>query len=218
MKRLALLHTVLFLADLFKQRLAARYPELDAFHVVDESLLKDFQRAGRLTPNIIRRVATHAGLAQQAGADVILFTCSSSSPAVDVVRPLLDIPILKIDDPMTEKAVQLGRNIGVVCSVESAAQAGSSLLASQAARLGRDVKIVVSVVPEAFEAIMTGDKLRHDRLVGDAAERLSQEADVVVLAQASMSHLAPVLNEKARVPILASLDLCVEALGRYLKD
>jgi len=55
-------------------------------------------------------------------------------------------------------------------------------------------------------------------LLTEAAEQLAEEADVLILAQASMAHLAPVLNQRNRVPVLASPDLCVEALGRYLDD
>ncbi|MGD2125287.1 MAG: aspartate/glutamate racemase family protein [Desulfobacteraceae bacterium] len=218
MKRLAVIHTVLFLADLFKKKLSERYPDLESFHVVDESLLRDLLQAGGLTPNIIRRVATQAGLARDAGAEAILFTCSSTSPAVDVVRPMLDIPILKIDDPMAEKAVRLGRKVGVVCTASSTPEASKNLVIAHAVKQGKEVEVVVRLESEAFEAVMRGDKARHDQLVGDAVVDLSKETDVVVLAQASMAHLAPALNESSSVPVLASPELCVDALADFLRD
>ena len=81
MKRLAVLHTVSFLVERFKALLKERYPALDSFHMLDESLLQDLLRGGT-TEAIVPRVATLAGAARDAGADVILFTCSSTSPAV----------------------------------------------------------------------------------------------------------------------------------------
>ena len=218
MKRLALIHTVLFLADLFKKKLAGSYPELQSFHVVDESLLQDLLSSGGLSAGIIRRVAGHASLARDAGAGAILFTCSSTSPAVDMVRPLLDIPILKIDDPMAEKAVGLGKRIGVVCTASSTREASKRLIESHAAGQGKHVEVKVNLVSEAFDAVMKGDKATHDRLVGDAVISLSKESDVVVLAQASMAHLAPLLNDTSPVPVLASPELCVEALAEFLRD
>ncbi len=218
MKRLAVIHTVLFLADFFKKKLAEHYPKLESFHVVDESLLKDLIRADGLTPKIIRRVAMQAGLARDAGAQAILFTCSSTSPAVDVIRAMLDIPILKIDDPMAEKAIQLGKKIGIVCTASSTEVASKKLIEAHAAKQRKDVEVVVHLESEAFEAVMKGDKTRHDQLVSDAVKRFSEMTDVVLLAQASMAHLAPSLNEALEVPVLASPDLCVTALVDFLKD
>ena len=217
MKRLALIHTVLFLAELFKAKLADYYQDLESFHIVDESLLQDFLSKGGLTPNIIRRVAAQTILARDAGAEVILFTCSSSSPAIDLVRPMLDVPILKIDDPMAERAVKLGRKIGIVCTASSTIEASKNLIEAHAAKQGKEVEVQVKLKSEAFDAVMSGDKVRHDQLVGEVVARLSQKTDVVVLAQASMAHLAPLLSKSSPVPILASPDLCVEKLADYLK-
>ncbi len=219
MKRLALLHTVLFLAEVFKKKIAARYPDLDSFHVVDESLLQGLMRSGGvMTPGLVRRIAAQAGLARDAGADLILFTCSSTSPAVDLVRPLLDVPIVKIDDPMAERAVQLGERIGVVCTAKTTFIPSQNLIRQHAARLGRNVHVQARLESAAFEAVMAGDKARHDELVKQVAAELGRECDVVVLAQASMAHLVPELNESLKVPVLAGPDLCVEALADYLKD
>ncbi len=219
MKRLALLHTVLFLADVFKKKIEARYPGLESFHVVDESLLPELMKSGGvLTPNLVRRIATQAELARDAGAGLILFTCSSTSPAVDLVRPLIDVPILKIDDPMAEKAVQIGENIGVICTAKTTFLPSQNLIRQHAARLGRTVNVKARLESAAFEAVMAGDKAHHDELVKQAARELSLGCNVVVLAQASMAHLTQELNETLKLPVLSGPDLCVEALAGYLKD
>ena len=111
MTRLATLHTVPFLVERFKGLISERYPGLDSFHMLDESLLQDLIRHGP-SAAITRRVAAHAILAQEAGADLILFTCSSTSPAVDTARRMVDVPIVKIDDAMAGQAVSLGQRIG----------------------------------------------------------------------------------------------------------
>jgi len=218
MKRLALIHTVIFLADMFKKKLAARYPGLQSFHVVDESLIQGLFAAGGMTPGIVRRLAGQAGLARDAGAEVILFTCSSTSPAVDLIRPLIDVPVLKIDDPLAERAVLTGEKIGVICTAKTTLLPCQNLIREHADRLGRKVTVQGRLESTAFEAVMAGDKARHDELVKQVAAELSRECDVVVLAQASMAHLAPELNESLKVPVLAGPDLCIEALADYLKD
>lgn len=215
MTRLAVLHTLTLMAERFKVMIGERYPDLDCFHMVDESLLQDLIRHGE-TPGIVRRVATHAALAQQAGADLLLFTCSSASPAVDTARRLVDIPIVKIDDAMAEKAVALGRRIGIVCTTPSTRGPSADLIRAHAARANRPVEVVSELREPAYRALLAGDRATHDAIVSAAALDLAERCDVVVLAQASLAHLAPAIQDRTAVPILASPELCIAALARWL--
>ena len=65
MKRLGILHTAPFLVDVFKKMLGRRYPELESFHVVDESLIQDARRHGGMVPGIVRRIAQQVALAHE---------------------------------------------------------------------------------------------------------------------------------------------------------
>jgi Asp/Glu/hydantoin racemase len=215
MPRLAILHTAAFLVDVFKPLVAQAYPGLDTYHVVDESLLQDLIRHGT-SEGLNRRVATHAILARDAGASVILFTCSSTSPAVEIARRLVDIPILKIDDPMAERAVGLGRRIGLVCTTASTKAPSEALLLDHAAAKGRSIEVIPVLRSDAYEARLAGDQTAHDRIVVEAALDLAAQCDVIVLAQASLAHLGPVLQTRTGVPILTSPALCVEALAPWL--
>jgi Asp/Glu/hydantoin racemase len=216
MKRLTVLHTVVFLADMFKKMLNERFPELDHSHVVDETLLGELLEHEGLTPGVVRRLAVQAWLARDAGAELLLFTCTSTSPAVDTARRMVDIPILKIDDPLAERAVESGRNIAVVCTASSTLGPSEELIKEHARRLEKEVNVTMELDPDAFKAIMAGDREEHDRRVKEAAGRLSKTNEVVILAQASMAHLAPELNEILPVPVLASPELCIEALKKQL--
>jgi Asp/Glu/hydantoin racemase len=147
---------------------------------------------------------------------VILFTCSATSPAVDQVRPLFDIPILKIDDAMSARAVAAGERIGLLCTNHSTAVPSESLLREHAARQKRRVEVVAVVEDAAFAAVRAGDRDTHDRLVSTAAARLARDCDTIVLAQASMAHLAPLIAGKTGLPVLTSPEPCVEALADVL--
>ena len=64
---------------------------------------------------------------------------------------------------------------------------------------------------------MSGDAATHDAKVAAALKALSQEVDVVVLAQASMARVVDTLAaEDRRVPILASPRIAVEYLATVL--
>ena len=218
MKRLGLIHTVPFLVDLFKKLLAERFPDLESFHVLDESVLQEVARHGGLTPNVVRRITLQAINARDAGAELIVFTCSATGPSIETARQTVDVPILMIDDPMASKAVRMGNRIGLVCTNPTTRVPSENLIKRHASDEGKDIVVTVVLEAEAFEAVLAGDKERHDAIVKEAARKISQQTDVVVLAQASMAHLAPELNKTLAVPVLASPALCVEALADMLVE
>jgi Asp/Glu/hydantoin racemase len=215
MRRLAVLHTVAMLVDRFKGLLAGAVPgSVDIVHMLDESLLRDLMREGQ-TPAITRRVVALATQAADSGADLIVFTCSSTSPAIDVARQVTGVPILKIDDPMAARAVETGARIGIVCTTSSTRGPSEALVRAHAAKAGREVDIEALLVPGAFDALQAGRRDEHDRLVSEAALSVASRSDVLVLAQASLAHLAEPLGLQATVPVLASPPLCVEAIRRF---
>ena len=216
MPRLAVLHTVASLVEMFKPLLARAYPALDSFHVLDESLLQDLIRHGP-SEAIERRVAMHAILARDAGASLMLFTCSSTSPAIDVARRLVDIPILKIDDPMAERAIELGTRIGIVCTTTSTKGPSEALIRNHASAKGKSVEVTSVLRSDAYEARLAGRQATHDEIVTKVALDLSAHCEVIVLAQASLAHLASTLERQVQVPVLTSPALCVEALARWLE-
>lgn len=217
-RKVALLHTVVFLADMFRKLFQENLPDTDSFHMVDESIIQDLLKIGHLTPKIVRRIASHVMAANDTGADLILFTCSSTSPAVDDVKALVDVPVLKVDEPMAQKAVSLGEKIGVVTTAKTTVQPSIQLIEASAATSGKDVKVHAELVAEAFQARLSGNITKHDRLVKETITKLARDNDVIVLAQASMAHLAEEMVTQLEVPILAGPGICFEALKRLIAE
>ena len=215
-RRIAILHTVVFLAEMFQKLFRQNLPGTENFHIVDESIIQELLRVGHMTPKIVRRIGTHAMLANDAGADLILFTCSSTAPAVDTVKELVDIPILKVDEPMAERAVSLGTRIGVITTAKTTLTPSIQLIESSAARQGKKVKVQAELESKAFQARLSGDLQEHDRIVKQSILKLSRDNEVVVLAQASMAHLADEMKDQIEIPVLASPGLCMEALKQML--
>ncbi|MHC4459377.1 MAG: aspartate/glutamate racemase family protein, partial [Planctomycetota bacterium] len=151
-------------------------------------------------------------------ADFILFTCSSTSPAVDKVKELIDVPILKVDEPLAENAVSLGEKIGVVTTAKTTLEPSVNLIKASAARQGKKVQVQAELETKAFEARLSGNISEHDRIVKETISKLARENDVIVLAQASMAHLVEEMNDKLNVPILASPTLCMEALKHMVSE
>jgi Asp/Glu/hydantoin racemase len=231
---LALLHTVSGLVPTFAQLCRELVPEADVFHMVDESLLKNTIRSGQLTPTTARRVVGHIASAEEAGADVVLVTCTSIGAAVEMSRSLVGVPVLRVDEAMADEAVRIGRRIGVAATLRTTLDPTTDLLRRRAAAAGGapgrpeagagspggDAREVIPLLCQgAFEALGAGDAARHDALVAEGLRQLMRQVDVVVLAQASMARVAEALPmEERRVPILSSPRSGVERARRALEE
>jgi Asp/Glu/hydantoin racemase len=216
-KRLAYLHTVAGLTATFKALSDELLPGIDLFHIVDESLLQNTIRANQLTPQTMRRLLRLVISAEEAGADVVMVTCSSVGPAVEASRPFVRIPVLRVDEPMAELAVQSGVTIGVAATLPTTLKPTADLISSVAARQGKSIQVVSKLCEGAFQAVVSGDPARHDQLVSAGLQELAPQVDVVVLAQASMARVIETLPaESRRVPILSSPRLAVERLAQLI--
>ena len=118
-RQVALIHTSAMMVPPFKALAAELLAGVDVFHMVDESLLRDIIRDGRLLPPTARRLVGHVLAAADAGADVVMVTCSSVGPAVELSRSLVTVPVLRVDEPMARQAVATGQRIGVVATLPS---------------------------------------------------------------------------------------------------
>jgi aspartate/glutamate racemase len=108
-KTLGLIHTSATLVPVFAELCSKWLPQVKTFNIVDDSLIKNTIASGKLMPDTARRVVNYAGSAQDAGADYILFTCSSIGAAVEVAASLTKVPVLRVDQPMADKAGTTGK-------------------------------------------------------------------------------------------------------------
>ncbi len=216
-KTLGLIHTSATLVPVFAD-LAAKYlPGIKIFNIVDDSLIKNTIACGELTPDTSKRVVNYAVSAQDAGADFIMYTCSSIGPAVETAATLCHVPVLRVDQPMADMAVQLGKRIGVVATLSTTLNPTSDLVKRRAVIAGKEIELVSRLCEGAFEALMSGDAGTHDKKVGDVLKQLANEVDVILLAQASMARVVDTLTEAERkVPILASPPIAMEYLAGIL--
>ncbi|RYF68130.1 MAG: Asp/Glu/hydantoin racemase [Comamonadaceae bacterium] len=207
-RRIAFIHTVAMLVERFRPRFQAELPGTDCFHMLDESVLQDLLRSGP-SPSITRRICSLATLAADAGAELIVFTCSSTSPAIDTARQQVGVPILKIDDPLYAQACNTPGQVGLVCTTASTVGPSRALFDAHAATAGHALGAQSVLCSAAFDALVAGRRDEHDRLVTDAAMALAGRVDRIVLAQASLAHLAEPLAAALGKPVLASPELMV---------
>ncbi|HEX9785877.1 MAG TPA: aspartate/glutamate racemase family protein [Opitutaceae bacterium] len=216
-KTLGLIHTSATLVPVFAQLCKEKLPAVQTFNIVDDSLVRAIGARGRLTPDIARRVEAYITSAEAGGADHILVTCSSIGPAVEASAPFSAVPVLRVDQPMADLAVQTGRRIGVIATLPTTLEPTADLVRRRAALAGREIELTSRLCAGAFDALMSGNAGEHDALVAAALKELASQVDVIVLAQASMARVVDSLAPADRsVPILASPALAIEHLATVL--
>jgi Asp/Glu/hydantoin racemase len=214
-KTLALIHTSATLVPVFAALCNKFIPGVKIFNIADDSLIKNTIACGALTPDTARRVVGYARSAEEAGADYIMFTCSSIGRAVETAAGLVNIPVLRVDQPMAAMAVEKGNRIGIIATLSTTLDPTTDLVRRNALQVGKEIELFPHLCEGAFEALMAGDAETHDKLVGDALKAMSETVDVIVLAQASMARVVeanPSLAEK--LPILASPPIAMEYLSK----
>ncbi|MCX4647016.1 MULTISPECIES: aspartate/glutamate racemase family protein [unclassified Streptomyces] len=205
--KIAVLHTSLVFVNVepvINDYLAELAPDAKVMHFVDSDVLATVMHDGEVSPASTQRMVHLAQAAENAGADVIFSACSSLGPAIDVARRLVSVPIVKIDDAMTASAVETADTIGVLATVPTTLPPTCALVKEKAQAAGRDITVKEALSEGAFSVLMSGDRDRHDAMVLDGARKLAAEVDAIVLAQASMARLAPVIAEAVGKPVLCS--------------
>lgn len=216
-KTLGLVHTSATLVPVFQELCKQFIPHVNVFNIVDDSLIKQVISRGELRADTARRVVNYAGSAESAGADYIMFTCSSIGAAVEAAADLTQVPVLRVDQPMADQAVATGSRIGVIATLPTTLAPTSDLVQRRAALAGKEIALKAVLCEGAFEALMGGNPALHDEMVAKALKELSTQVDVIVLAQASMARVVDTLSESEKiVPILASPPIAMAYLATVL--
>lgn len=182
----------------FAEPFLKEHADTEMFNIMDDSLLHDTRKYGGMTPVIAKRMYHYCAAAEGSGADGILVTCTSVNAATAMIRPMLGIPILNIEEPVAEMAVENGAVIGVLATLPTSPAAIGRVMEEKAHEKGKSIRIVESVADGAFDVLCAGNRQQHDEMVCEALYRLAKEVDVIAFAQISMS-LIP--HEPVKVPV-----------------
>ncbi len=199
----AFFHTAPALVETFNGLMAELAPDLETSHTLRPDLLSDALDAGALTDEIRRRAQEAIAAEAAGGATVLLCTCSTIGPGADDAARGAPIPVLRVDRPMAEQAVRIGRRIKVAASLDTTLPPTMDLLAEVAREAGKEVALTPVVFEAARAKFVAGDTEGYVALVAEGLRDAATGADVIVLAQASM---APALAQcgDVGIPILTS--------------
>ena len=142
-KTLALIHTSATLVPLFEDLVKEYLSHIDlkVFTIVDDSLIKNTIAKNKLTANTQKRLINYIISAEEAGADYIMVTCSSVGPAVEMAEKLVSVPVLRVDLPMADQAVNSGSKIGFLATLPTTLAPTTDLVKRRAIALDKQIEI-----------------------------------------------------------------------------
>lgn len=200
----AAVHTTAAMVEPTKTLFAELLPGTRLINILDDSLIQEVIRDGRVSPAVARRLVHYLFAAVDAGADLILNTCSSVGEIVESARSLVPVPIVRLDEAMATEAVGAAQTIGVLATLPTTLEPTVTLLRLQATRAGRAVRVVEGLAEGAFQALLAGQAEQHDRLILETAKRVAREVQVLVLAQGSMARMEQALANATGKLVLSS--------------
>ncbi|WP_025034913.1 aspartate/glutamate racemase family protein [Bradyrhizobium sp. DOA9] len=208
--RIALIHALKHSIAPIEAAFAQAWPEARLMNLLDDSLSADLARDGQLNAAMTERFLALGNYAAAMGAHGILFTCSAFGPCIEAVaRAHAPMPVLKPNEAMIERAVTMGRRIGLLSTFPPT-------LLSMPPEFPASVEIVPKLAEGALAALDRGDRATHDRLIVEASRSL-RDCDVIALAQFSIAATAPLVAEATGRPVVTTPDSAVEKLMKLLK-
>ena len=206
-KTLGVIHANLITTKAMEPYIQKYIPEVVICNLVDDTIQRDNIAAGiGVIPKVnYYKFAQYAHNLEEAGVDLILLACSTFNYAAELARPMINTPIAQIDRPMMEEAVKVGKRVGMLATLETTVPSSERLLRIAASEANKDVEIKTVLCSQAFVELQKGNTEAHNSILLEAIDNLSKEVDGIVMAQISMSALAPYLTN-TKVPVFNSGD------------
>jgi hypothetical protein len=203
--------------------LGADFPEAEVWHLLDDRLLTDAERAGGLTDPLRARMRRLIDHARRGRADAALLTCSLYGEIA--LESAAAIPVLAPDQSAFEELAAGGnRRVLVLASFEAALRDSQDRL-RRALSAGPHPQTAVTglVVPAARAPAAAGDvpglvSALADAVRADAVRTGDQAAppDAVFLAQYSLAPAGQGLAAALGVPVLSGPASAAAALKSLL--
>jgi len=215
-RKIGMVHAMCPNAQLFTRLAAEIMPGVEVVNFIDEGIpgMSDKSLHGQ----VVRRLGMMATLARESGAQMVMLTCTAFGRLAEDVQKIARVPVISVLEIMTDEAMALGDQIGILASHPGALATAAELIQEQAALKGKKVEVVPLLCQGAFEALKKEDWPTHDAIVMKYLKELMNKAKVIVIPQPSIERVVNQLPESQRkVPVLSSARLSVRKLKEKLE-
>lgn len=212
MKIIGVLHTARSTVPMLTEMIGSTYPEVKVYNWLDDSILPMLMEDGGKMDYVYEKLLFYGRAAQRQGAEVVLNACSSVGEFQEYAAGRLEIPVVRIDDAVTDLLAERYQSVGVLATLETTLRPSAAILKKKK----ENIDLSFQVVEGAWAAGLSGDKEKQNRLIAEAIEAFLDKKEAVFLAQASMAEAAGLLREELKARVYTSPGYAVASLGRYL--
>lgn len=167
-------------------------------HFVREDILADAIKLGYVSDAAKQTVFGIWHDMAKEGA-IVINTCSTLGSLADEFNKISDVPMLRIDRPMIEQAVEHGQKIAVCATIECTLESSYNLLADEAQSQNKDIEIKKYFFEGLFEYYLNGEFDVYEQEIFKALQETSKQVDTIILTMASMAPAARGLASDIRV-------------------
>jgi len=216
-KRVGLVHALQDSMEPVADAMQRHWPAAEFAHLFDGSLYLDRSRGSATPDEIDRRIGELLRYCASTGVDGILFTGSFFGEAVRKARSALSVPVLTSYDGIVEAVLAKGTRFCVLATAADSVGLLQTDLEKAAAARALGIEVQGHFVPDAMEALLGGDRERHDDLVAAAAASLPA-CDAILLAQFSMAPAGALAAQQSGQVVLTAPEAGVLELKRRLEN
>jgi len=190
-------------------------PDAVILNFMDEAMWALTQMKGATAPDVVQRMRNILVSAEEAGAAVIVASCTSLSPAIESARKQVRVPVISVDMPLAAEAVSRFQKVTVVVTAVTSIAPFRALLETTASTYGKTIESSFYSCPGAFAALSDGNPTLHDSIVLNTITTSMREgAEAILLPQPSIARVTKKLPDDLGIPVLSSVD----ATANYVAD
>ena len=177
------------------------FPEAEVINLLDEGLLIDFK--DRLTPKLLRRMGALVTYSADHGADAIGLACSVYAPAVEILKELVDVPLVSSYGPVMAEAVTMGPKIGIIASVPTTIRDAEHYLLKEAEERDTKIEAYTCLAEDLIPVLRQEGEAGFQRRLAEEVNKLASQVDAVLLSQFSMATALDHVSKNCPVPVLS---------------
>ncbi len=213
MIKTAIFHTAHATVPVMRSLITEKYGSVPMMNWVDDSILPMLGEDPSKLTYCFEKMLTYARFAEEQGAAFFLNACSSVGEFKDYAAGKLSIPVVRIDDAVSDEILKTRSSVTVLATL------GTTLRPSTGVFLNKKpgFPLKSALVEGAWDAGLAGDREKQDALIAEAVKKALTETDAVFLAQASMSGAAAGFPEELKKRIYTSPGYCVDSLAGFYR-
>jgi Asp/Glu/hydantoin racemase len=178
------------------------FPEAELVNLLDEGLFLDF--SDQLTPQLRRRMTQLICYSAEHGAHAIGLACSVYTPMVEMLRTVVDVPVVSSYGPVMADAVQAGRRVGLIAAVPATLRDAEGFLQQAAREHGVQVEAHPRLAEDLIAVKRQEGEAAFCSRLAEEVDKLAPQVDAVLLTQFSMASALSHLRTSASVPVLSA--------------